>query len=245
MLVRNTTWTASRDGIEGATFLHPTFYDGQGMMVAADSGFATHRRHGRRHRLRRRRHHDRGQRRHRVRRAAASTVEVQSFDDVDLIQEAFIAGQCDGWSSDASQLAGLRSAYPDGPEALVIFDEVFSKEPLARPSSTATRAWAQAVDWAIFATIQAEEFGITSETRRSRRRPATTRPTCSSSVAPAPTAPCSTRPRPADRLRLPGRHPGRQLRRDLRGATSPPLGLERGVNALWTDGGLQYAPPYR
>ena len=39
VLVRNTTWTASRDGTEGATFLHPTFYDGQGMMVAADSGF--------------------------------------------------------------------------------------------------------------------------------------------------------------------------------------------------------------
>ena len=41
VLVRNTTWTASRDGTEGATFLHPTFYDGQGMMVAADSGFAS------------------------------------------------------------------------------------------------------------------------------------------------------------------------------------------------------------
>ena len=41
VLVRNTTWTASRDGTEGATFLHPTFYDGQGMMVAADSGFTS------------------------------------------------------------------------------------------------------------------------------------------------------------------------------------------------------------
>ena len=71
VLVRNTTWTASRDGNEGATFLHPTFYDGQQMMVAADSGFAEHRRHGRRRRLRRRRHHDRGQRGHRVRPPAA------------------------------------------------------------------------------------------------------------------------------------------------------------------------------
>ena len=41
VLIRNTTWTASRDGVEGATFLHPNFYDGQGMMVAADSGFAS------------------------------------------------------------------------------------------------------------------------------------------------------------------------------------------------------------
>ena len=122
VLVRNTTWTASRDGGEGATFLHPTFYDGQEMMVAADSGFASI-----------------DDMDGAVVCVAAGTttegnvatefaargltVEVQSFDDIDLIQEAFIAGQCDGWSSDVSQLAGSRSAnYPDGPEALVIFE---------------------------------------------------------------------------------------------------------------------------
>ena len=52
VLVRNTTWTAGRDGAEGATFLHPTYYDGQSMMVAADSRLRQHRRHGRRGRLR-------------------------------------------------------------------------------------------------------------------------------------------------------------------------------------------------
>ena len=129
VLVRNTTWTASRDGSDGATFLHPTFYDGQQMMVAADSGYAS------------------------IDdmdgavvcvaagtttegnvatefEARGLTVDVQSFDDIDLVQEAFLAGQCDGWSSDGSQLASRRANYPDGPDALVIFEDVFSKEPL-------------------------------------------------------------------------------------------------------------------
>ena len=127
--MRNTTWTASRDGGEGATFVQPNYYDGQGMMVAADSGFTSiadmdgvivcvaqgTTTEGN---------------------AAAEaarlgvTWEVRPFEDNDLIQEAFIAGQCDGWSSDTSQLVGLRSAYPEGPEALTILPEVFSKEPL-------------------------------------------------------------------------------------------------------------------
>ena len=99
VLIRNTTWTASRDGAEGATFLQPNFYDGQGMMVAADSGFAVDRGHGRR----------RSSASPRARRpratpppsrpGSASNWEVRTFDDTDQIQAAFVAGQCDGWSS--------------------------------------------------------------------------------------------------------------------------------------------------
>jgi len=159
VLVRNTTWTATRDGAEGATFLQPNFYDGQGMMVAADSGIAT------------------------IADLAGGIVcvaqgtttegnaaaeanrlgitwEVRAFESVDLIQQAFEAGQCDGWSSDVSQLTALRSAYPAGPEALTILAEVFSKEPLAPAVADGDTQWAQVVNWAILATIQAEEFGI-------------------------------------------------------------------------------------
>ncbi|MGA7229038.1 MAG: amino acid ABC transporter substrate-binding protein, partial [Acidimicrobiia bacterium] len=161
VLVRNTTFTASRDGQEGATFLQPNFYDGQGMMVSSDSGYTS------------------------VSDLDGVVVcvakgtttegnaatesdrlglnwEVRPFDDTDLIQEAFLAGQCDGWSSDVSQLTGLRSVYPDGPEALTILPEVFSKEPLAPAVADGDTAWAQVVNWAVYATIQAEEFGITS-----------------------------------------------------------------------------------
>ena len=232
-----------RTATTAPTFLHPTFYDGQQMMVAADSGYesiddmdgavvcvaagtttegnvATEFA------------------------ARGLTVDVQSFEDIDLVQEAFIAGRCDGWSSDGSQLATRRANYPDGPDSLVIFDDVFSKEPLTPAVVDGDSEWAQAVEWAIFATIQAEEFGITSESAESdlagddaakvqflggERRRRDPRPGS----------------RAADRLRPPGRLPGRQLRRDLR-ANLIAIGIaDRGLNALWTDGGLQYAPPYR
>jgi general L-amino acid transport system substrate-binding protein len=116
VLIRNTTYTASRDGGEGATFLSTTFYDGQGMLVRADSGVTT------------------------LEELADTAICVLSgtttelnlatrfadipytpltFEENDVLQPAFIAGQCDGWTSDKSQLAGVRSAFPEaegGPE---------------------------------------------------------------------------------------------------------------------------------
>ena len=110
VLVRNTTYTSSRDGGLAATFLTTTFYDGQGMMVAADSGFTT------------------------IDDMTDTTICVLSgtttelnltarmadipytpltFDENPQIQAAFIEGQCDGWTSDKSQLAGVRSAWPE------------------------------------------------------------------------------------------------------------------------------------
>ena len=180
VLIRNTTWTASRDGAEGATFLHPNFYDGQGMMVAADSGFASL--------------EDmtsaivcvaKGTTTEGNAAAESNRLglnwEIRTFDDTDQIQAAFVAGQCDGWSSDTSQLTGLRSTYPDGAEALTILPEVFSKEPLAPAVADGDTQWAQVVNWAILATIQAEEFGITQANvdemldRRRRQHPAVPR----------------------------------------------------------------------
>jgi general L-amino acid transport system substrate-binding protein len=246
VLVRNTTWTATRDGAEGATFMQPNFYDGQGMMVASDSGFTqltdmtgaiicvtqgtttegNAAQEGARLGL---------------------DWEVRAFEDPELIQAAFEAGQCDGWSSDVSQLTGLRSAYPAGPEALTILPEVFSKEPLAPAVADGDSQWAQVVNWVILATIQAEEFGITSENVQDF------------------TTSEDARILAFLGLEVPGEDgaavldPGLGLPPDFamqivsqvgnygeifdRHLT--PLGLERGVNALWTDGGLMYAPPYR
>jgi general L-amino acid transport system substrate-binding protein len=256
VLIRNTTFTSSRDGSEGGRFLQTTFYDGQGMMVRADSGFrsvddmngtticvlagtttelnlAT--------------------------RMGASNLDYEplTFDDADAIQEAFIAGQCDGWTSDLSQLAGVRSAFPDaegGPEALTIFDEAFSKEPLGPVVLDGDDEWADAVNWAIIAAIQAEEFGITADNVEQM----------SSSdnldilrflgqPIPNPDDP-DAEPAPFD--------PGLGLEPDFAVdvitqvgnygeiydrtvGPDTPLGLERGINAQYTDGGILYAPPYR
>ncbi len=243
VLVRNTTFTATRGGAEGATFLQPNFYDGQAMMVASDSGFASiadmdnvivcvaqgTTTEGN---------------------AAAEaaklgvTWEVRPFENVDLIQEAFIAGQCDGWSSDSSQLTGLRSVYPEGPDALTILPEVFSKEPLAPAVADGDTAWAQAVNWAIFATIQAEEFGITSENIDTFAD--TADPNIQRFLGLVVEGDAVLDPG----LGLPSDFAAQVVTQvgnygEIFEANLAPLGLERGVNALWSNGGLMYSPPYR
>jgi general L-amino acid transport system substrate-binding protein len=252
VLVRNTTWTAQRDGTEGADFLTTTYYDGQGMMVAADSGFesldsmdgviiclAT------------------GTTTEGNAAAEAARLgldwEIRPFDDVELIQEAFIAGQCDGWSSDVSQLIGLRSAYPDGPETLTILvDETgaadtFSKEPLGPAVRDGDSQWAQAVNWAIIATIQAEEFGITSQNVDQMRESDDPNirlflgAEVESEEGLAVLDPgLGLPPDFAYQVISQVGNYGEIFERNL-----APLGLERGLNALWIDGGLLYAPPYR
>jgi len=247
VLSRNTTWTASRDGTEGATFLHPTFYDGQQIMVSTESGFESI-----------------DDMDAAVVCVAAGTttegnvatefaardleVDVQSFDDIDLVQEAFIAGRCDGWSSDGSQLASRKSSYPDdagGPDSLVIFEDVFSKEPLTPAVVDNDTQWAQAVEWAIYATITAEELGITSETAEDDL--------AGDDVAKVGFLGGEN----ADGAVL---DPGLGLAPDFAFQVVSQVGnygeifernlseigiTDRGLNALWSDGGLQYAPPYR
>jgi general L-amino acid transport system substrate-binding protein len=250
VLVRNTTWTAARDGAEGVTFLHPTYYDGQSMMVAADAGYASiddmdgavvcvaggttsegnvaaeFERRG-------------------------LTLEVQSFEDIDLLQEAYIAGRCDGWSSDLSQLKSRKSSYPEaqgGPEALVIFeDEVFSKEPLAPAVVDGDSRWAQAVDWAVFSTIQAEEFGITSENVEgfdagddvNVQRFLGLEVEGDDGAAPLDPGLGLAPDYAVQVVSQVGNYA------EIFESNLGPLEIPRGLNALWTDGGLQYAPPYR
>ncbi len=250
VLVRNTTWTAIRDGGEGATFLTPTFYDGQSMMVAADSPFQS------------------------VADMDNTTVclvegtttqlnldtkfefegitltEALSFSDTDLVQEAFIAGRCDGWTSDASQLVALRSTYPDsagGPNALRILPEVFSKEPLGPAVADGDTDWASAVNWAVLATMQAEEWGITSANVDSFLDDPD--PNIRRFLGQAQT----DDGQPYDPgLGLPGDFAYQVIKQvgnygEIFEEHITPLGIVRAgsPNDLWTNGGLHYAPPYR
>lgn len=252
VLIRNTTWTATRDGAEGSTFLTTTFYDGQGMMVNADAGFesiddldgAT------------------------ICVLSGTTTELnlatrfsgmdytpRTFADNEAIQPEFEAGACQGWTSDLSQLAGIRSAWPEeqgGPDALLIFDEAFSKEPLGPVVRDGDSEWAQAVDWAIIATIQAEERDITADNLDEARN--SEDPDVLRFVGEPVAEEEGDDPAPFD--------PGLGLDADFvvnileqvgnygeiyerHVGPDTPLGLERGVNDLWTEGGLLYAPPYR
>jgi general L-amino acid transport system substrate-binding protein len=250
VLIRNTTWTSSRDGGLAATFLHTTFYDGQGMMVFADSGFTA------------------------IDDMTDTTICVLSgtttelnlaarmasigytpltFEENPQIQAAMTEGQCDGWTSDKSQLAGVRSAWPEdqgGPEALVILEETFSKEPLGPAVLDGDSQWAQVVDWVVLATIQAEEFGIdsTNVDTFGDTEDTNIRNFLGLEVeTDAGTAPFDPG------LGLPTDFAAQVVGQvgnyaeiyDRNVGPGTPLGLERGVNALWTDGGLHYAPPYR
>ena len=255
VLSRNTTWTASRDGDEGARFLHTTFYDGQGMMVRTADGFGSI--------------EDMGGTTICVlqgtttelnlqTRFASSNLEYEplTFPDADQIQEAFSAGQCDGWTSDLSQLAGVRSSYAGegGPESLTIFEDAFSKEPLGPVVRDGDDEWADAVNWAVISTIQAEEFGITSDNvseEASSDNPDVLRflgqpiPDPEDEAAdPAPfDAGLGLDPEFALNVIEQVGNYGEIFERTV--GPDTPLALERGLNALWEDGGLQYAPPYR
>ena len=250
VLIRNTTWTATRDGGEGAAFVQTTFFDGQGMMVRTADGIgsledleggsicvlsgtttelnlAT------------------------VFNARGITYTPRSFEDNDTLREAFLSGQCDGWTSDKSQLAGVRSAYPEadgGPEALTILDETMSKEPLGPAVRDGDSAWYDAVQWTVFATILAEEFGITSaniddfmdtDDPEIRRFLGLEDPAEGTTFDPGLGLPTDFAVQVISQVGNYGEIYDRHLGPDT------PLGLERGLNELWTNGGLLFGYPYR
>ncbi|MDP8969896.1 MAG: amino acid ABC transporter substrate-binding protein [Actinomycetota bacterium] len=246
VLSRNTTYTASRDGTEGAAFVTTTFYDGQAMMVKADSQF--------------RRLED--MQRSPICVLSGTTTELNlasrfaagriayepvPFEDNETLQQAFDQDRCDGWTSDRSQLAGVRSNRPN-PNEYRILDEIFSKEPLGTVVREGDQDWFDAVNWAVIATIQAEEFGVTSgnveqmkdsedpEIRRFLGRPGgDDNAVFDPGLGLDPAFAVDVISQVGNYAEIYDRNVG----------PDTPLGLERGLNALWTDGGLHYAPPYR
>ncbi|MPZ54028.1 MAG: transporter substrate-binding domain-containing protein [Acidimicrobiia bacterium] len=251
VLIRNTTWTATRDGTEGATFLTTTFYDGQGMLVRSDSGITE----------------VDGLEGSAICVLSGTTTELNlasrmagldytplTFEDNEPLQAAFLQGQCDGWTSDKSQLAGVRSAWPEGeggPEAVTILDETFSKEPLGPVVADGDSEWAQIVDWVVIATIAAEEKGIESgnidtfsdsEDTEIRRLLGLEVEDEEGNLATFDAGLGLDSGWAVNVIEAVGNY-GEIYARNVGPETA--LGLERGLNALWTDGGLQYAPPYR
>jgi general L-amino acid transport system substrate-binding protein len=258
VLIRNTTFTSSRDGAGGdnSRFLTTTFYDGQGMMVRADSGYASIEDmngtticvlSGTTTEL------------NLATAASAAGIEYTplTFTEADQIQDAFVAGQCQGWTSDKSQLAGVRSAFPadqGGPEGLTIFEDAFSKEPLGPAVLDGDDEWADAVNWAVIATIQAEEFGITADNLEQMQSSDNLdilrflgQPIPDPDDEDAEPAPFDSglglEPDFAVNVITQVGNYGEIYDRTV--GPDTPLGLERGINAQWTDGGLLYAPPYR
>ncbi len=161
VLIRNTTWTLVRDTDLGLNFTVTTFYDGQGLMVRKDSGFT------------------------KLADLNGATICVQkgtttelnladtfstaglqytpaTFEDINQTYSAYAEGRCDAVTSDKSQLSSVaKGALPD-PENHVILDATLSKEPLGPVVRHGDDQWLDIVRWAVFATFFAEEKGITS-----------------------------------------------------------------------------------
>ncbi len=246
VLIRNTTWTVSRDtswGLFGPT----TFYDGQAIMVNSTLTDATT-----------------------IEDLDGATICVQSgtttelnladtfasaglsyepavFADIDPTYQAYEEERCDAVTSDRSQLVARRTAFAN-PADHVILEEVLSKEPLGPVAPLGDDAWFNVVKWTVFATIEAEELGITSETveddAASSENPVVQRLL---GVTPADADPFESglgldADWVVNVISQVGNY-GEIYERNLGAGT--PFELERGLNALWSDGGLLYAPPYR
>jgi general L-amino acid transport system substrate-binding protein len=240
VLIRNTTATATRDGSESATFLFTTFYDGQGMMVPASTGYTT------------------------LEDLADASICVLSgtttelnlnavfsargiafnpvvFEDDTQLRPAYEEGQCEAWTTDSSALASWKSTIEgEGGEEQLIMSEIISKEPLGPTVLDGDSAWAQAVEWSVMATVQAWEFGLDSSNIGSY---------------------AGEDPNILNFLGADGFDPGLNLSptfaidvvtqvgnyQEIYLEHIEPLGLtlEGSVNDLWSNGGLMYVPPYR
>ncbi len=241
VLPRTTTWTQVRDTANGLNFTAVTFYDGQGFLVRRSANVQRARdldgaticvTSGTTNEL------------NLADWARANNVRIHPvvFDDNTETRKAYESGRCDAFTTDASQLAGVRTALPN-PAEHVILPDIISKEPLSPAVRHGDDQWFDIVRWTIFALIEAEELGVTQ----------------------ANVDEMLNSPNPAVRrlLGVTGDH-GPLMGLDRRWAYNAikavgnygeifernlgrgsPIGLPRGLNDLWTRGGLMYAMPIR
>ncbi len=161
LLVRNSSWTSSRDSALGLNFAPVTFFDGQGFMVPRDSGVQTLQ----------------DLRGLRIGVQVGTTTELNmadvlgalgveytpvTFETADQLVNAYDAGNVDAWTTDKSGLASRLITLQD-PEAHMIMDATISKEPLAPAVRHGDDQWYDVVKWVAFSIMEAEEYGITSE----------------------------------------------------------------------------------
>ena len=242
LLSRNTTWTLSRDLDLGMAFVGVLYHDGQGFMVSRASDVLSVLQLGRK----------------RICAIEDSTspanaeafftrnrmpLELVPVKDIAAAKAAYLGGRCDAITTDHSQLYALRSQLDD-PPAHRILPEVISKEPLSPAVRQGDQVWFDIVRWTLFLLIDAEELGIDSANVDGARALAKTAEArglldLDGSMA-----------------HMLGVEPGWSYRvikqvgnyaevfdRNL--GSQSPLKIKRGLNALWRDGGILYAPPTR
>ena len=241
VLSRNTTWTSSRDSAQGMHFTGVTYYDGQGFLVNKKLGVKS------------------------AKELNGATVCVQAgtttelnlsdyfrankmkftpitYDKSDESAKSLEAGRCDVLTSDQSQLYAQRIKLAK-PDEYVVLPEVISKEPLGPMVRHGDDDWFDIVKWTLFVMVNAEELGVNSKNVEEMKK--------------------STNPDVKRLLGVEGDkgkdfglandwmavvikqvgNYGEIFERNV--GLGSPLKIQRGLNALWNQGGLQYAPPVR
>ncbi len=243
MLARNTTWTFSRDVDLKFTFVGVNYYDGQGFLVPKDLGVSS------------------------ATELDGATVCIQtgtttelnladyfrsnnmSYEPVPIetnaeAQQQFLAGACDVFTTDASGLAATRSAF-ESPEDYVLLPEIISKEPLGPLVRHGDDQWGDVVRWTLNALISAEELGVNSANIADLAAAPGNNPEINRMLG--------TEGNLGEMLQLDadwavraisvGGNYGELFEKNI--GENTPVGLARGLNAQWTNGGLIYSPPFR
>ena len=242
LLSRNTTWTLTRDTSLGLNFTGVTYYDGQGFMVPKKLGVKS------------------------AKELDGATVCVQPGTTTELnladyfrannmkftpvviealqeVNAAFFSGRCDVLTTDASGLASVRkNDAPKGKsEDYVILPEIISKEPLGPVVRHGDDQFFDIVKWTVFALIEAEEYGITA---------ANVDQMAAESGNPGIKRLLGSTPGMGKALGLDEAWAKNAIKAvgnygEIWERNIPALGLPRGINNLWTNGGVMYAPPVR
>ena len=241
MLSRNTTWTMTRDASLGLTFAGVNYYDGQGFLVKKSLGVTSAKQldgatfciqAGTTTELNLADYM----------RASKMKYQAVTFDTSDATSKAFDNGRCDVLTSDQSQLYALRTQLKD-PASAVVLPDIISKEPLGPVVRSDDTQWFNVVKWSLFAMKNAEWLGVTSKNVAEMKK--------------------STNPNIQRLLGTSGEfgkmigvsndwayniiaqvgNYGESFERNV--GMESPLKIARGMNALWTQGGIQYAPPVR
>jgi len=242
ILSRNTTWTLTRDASLGMSFVGVTYYDGQGFMVPSKGKIKN------------------------GKQLKGATVCVQSgttteknltdyskanglaikpvvFEKLEAATGAYFAGRCQAYTTDASGLASTRNKEAKNPEEHLILPDLISKEPLGAAVRRGDDEFFAIAKWTLYALIEAEEYGVTQANADQQK------------TSPDPVV---------QRILGVSEDTGKLLGLDKEWAyraikavgnygemfernvgPKSPLGLPRGLNNLWSKGGLQYAPPVR
>lgn len=244
LLAHTVTWTFGREAGIGIKFPGIYFYDGQTFMVPADKKNIKRLEdlNGATICVEKKTTYQLNMANiFKVRGIHYTPLEVDSEQELD---NAFLAGQCQACTAERSVLAGLRAEIPGGTERFKILPEEISKEPLAPAVRRGDEEWLTLVRWVLFALIEAEERGVTSVNVRTLQK-GTTDPDLQWFLNESGERGKTLGLKPdwvADVIAAVGNY-GEIYERNF--GSSSGLKIERGMNRLWKQGGLLYAPPFQ